>query len=261
MSKTASEHRPHSQLSLVAFYQPKPADLAAIVRRCQEIAYDGLGPIFQPYGIDQVHATIVGMEMVVLPEIDDVFINQNAHLLRDKRIEMRFENLQATIYRHLPMSIRWGGYKPDDLTYEGRLATPFSRSIYLNRTTGKLVLIGWPHVGGDFRESRLLDLRDELESECGLVHKYGNDNDFFQVLGSFELDAVRQSVDLDTTEQRLAEYIDSFRLDTLLDAENCQIVCYAETALPVETTTAISIVSEELSPDRIRNLYLTPPLT
>ncbi len=50
------------QVTLVAHYGRKPAGLAAFLRYLQNNLATSLGRAFQPYDIEQVHATIVGLE-------------------------------------------------------------------------------------------------------------------------------------------------------------------------------------------------------
>ena len=196
------------------------------------------------------------MERVPLQGIDDLYLNRNAHVLQDRRVDMRFEDLAKTVAEHLPITIRWGGYKETDRPYVGKSASPFRRSIYFNRSTGKLVLIGWPNLEGDFSEPRLLYLRNGLESECGLVHKYRNDNDFFQVLGAFDTSRLRTTeAKLINAESLLGELLDSVRLDVPLLPEDCRVVCYTDTRLPIETTTSIGLVSDDLSAASLKQMY------
>ncbi|NNE33730.1 MAG: hypothetical protein HKN13_00735 [Rhodothermales bacterium] len=247
---------PPAQLSLVAFYRSKPSQLEDLIRQCQDIASDRLGICFTPYEVAQVHATITGMERVPLPGIDDIYLSRNAHVLYDRRQEMNYDSLRPTVENLLPVSIRWGGYNPNEIPYTGKSAQPFRRSIYFNRSTGKLVLIGWPHINGDFSEPKLLQLRNGLERECGLVHKYQNDNDFFQVLGTFDLSKV-QGVDgeIYQAEAQLADLLEETRIDVELTPEELQVVCYLDTALPAATTHSIALNSDELSTALIKRLY------
>ena len=185
-------------------------------------------------------------------------LSRNAHLRYDQHVEMRFDNLRGILDRNLPITIRWGGYNGGDRPYAGPAVKPFSRSIYFNRATRKLVLIGWPHRGGNFAEPLLLNLRNELEEGCGIVHKYPNDNDFFQVLGSFdrpESDAGLLRSALDDVESSLQAELETTRLDVTVAHEQIAIAQYIDTSLPLETTTAYSITET----DSIPSLYRTNP--
>jgi len=226
-----------------------------LLDQCQGLAASALGAAFVPYEGSQVHATIAGMERLTTRASPDLHLSRNAQLRYEQDVEMRFDNLRDVLERHLPITIRWGGYRPDDRKYVGGGVQPFGRSIYFNRATRKLVLIGWPHRDGDFSVPLLLNLRDELEVACGVVHKYPNDNDFFQVLGTFnaiDSDRRRSGHLLDEIEANLAATLDRTRIDVDVTLGEVQIAQYVDTSLPRETTRALTIDEVESVSDLYR---------
>jgi hypothetical protein len=63
------------QFSLVAYYGAKPSILSDLLNSCHElIIASGLGYCFIPYQTDQIHATIIGMEIL---EGEEKLINRN----------------------------------------------------------------------------------------------------------------------------------------------------------------------------------------
>ena len=52
------------QLTLVAWLGDKPDALARILIDCQESIGAKLGQAFEPYALEQIHATVVGLERV-----------------------------------------------------------------------------------------------------------------------------------------------------------------------------------------------------
>ena len=50
------------QLTLVSHYGPKPPTLARLIIELQQLLAQQLGTSFVPYALEQVHATVVGLE-------------------------------------------------------------------------------------------------------------------------------------------------------------------------------------------------------
>lgn len=253
MPTEVSNHSSPVQLTLVALYAAKPANVTELIHQCQSIATDALGHSFHAYAMDQVHATIAGMERVTDLGTTSL-LNRNARELFEHDSEMHFDQLSDIVSRHLPISIRWGGYLPGDVGYNGACQSPFERSIYFNRTTGRLVLIGWPHINGDFSIPRLLHFRNDLEEGCALVHKYRQDNDFFQVLGTFDVEGIDPE-ELASVERTLADLLADTRENFELTANDCRIVRYRDTTLPPNSTESFPIAETEVTHEFVASLF------
>ena len=50
------------QLTLVSFYGEKNAEFAAWIRKIQQLLSAELGTDFEPYSLDQIHGTIIGLD-------------------------------------------------------------------------------------------------------------------------------------------------------------------------------------------------------
>jgi len=72
------------QATLVAIYGTKPARLAEVLRECQRLVANVFGDSFAPYDIDQIHATIVGLEQI--PKSPQ--LNRNLSQSRDRLQQM-----------------------------------------------------------------------------------------------------------------------------------------------------------------------------
>jgi len=238
------------QLSLVAFYGEKERPLAELVDHCRSVvAESSLEETFTPYRTAQVHATITGMES--LP--GEPPCNRNVWSKRGVEARMEFSRLAEVLGRHLPMSIRLGGFDPGDCGFKSRGLGPYERSFQIHPATGKLTLVGWPHLEGDF-EPRLLErLRSDLAEACNIEHKYDGDNDLYLVLGTVEPAAV--AGDVSTVEATVRDHLLRHPLDIRLGLADAFIVRYEEETLERASTTAYVATDPGLSPGYLRALY------
>lgn len=234
------------QLSLVAFYGEKDLPLAGLLDRCRSVAAGSpLGGGFNPYRAAQVHATIVGMEG--LP--DEPRINRNLWSKRGVKAPMEFSRLGHVVGRPLPLSIRFGGFDRGDRRFESQGRAPYERSFQIDRRSGRMTLIGWPHVQGDFGPRLLVQLRGSLADQCKLEHKYDGDNDLYLVLGIVE--PVVDDVDASAVEVAVREYLRMNPLDVRLTLEDVSVACYEEETLDPSTTIARNLADSSLTPDAL----------
>ncbi|WP_142107447.1 hypothetical protein [Pseudonocardia cypriaca] len=163
--------------TLVAFYGAKPASLDRTVRALQDAASSVLGTRFRPRAVDDVHATLMGLDQPAENGVAPHLAQAVRHLLdvlRSERVVLQF-----------------GGFSPGERTITSR-----GRSLH-DRTLGvvarQIVLIGWPVREaplGRAPSMRLADLRYEFE-RYGFRHKYhapgmGPDPDAYMVLGEVD---------------------------------------------------------------------------
>lgn len=129
--------------TLVAFYGEKPEPLAALIDAVQKHAHRLLGNNFAPYAMEQVHATIVGLEGA--RSATGELVNANYLSLRGEWRAMDLprclDHLQRTPL--LPFTVRFGGFQNDAAyPFTSRGEHPFARSF---TTQGaRAVLMGWP---------------------------------------------------------------------------------------------------------------------
>jgi len=175
------------QLTLVAFYGAKDPRFARRIIATQQAIRSAL-PLgtFVGYSVEQVHATLAGME-----RLDDRTppVGRNAWHARKAEVVMDFSRLREVVARHLPLTIRCGGFDPSWREFTSRGESPYVRTFQLQLATRRATLMGWAHVAGDFGDRLLAGLRDDLEQTCGIAHKYPDDNDLFLTLGALAGDA------------------------------------------------------------------------
>jgi hypothetical protein len=225
------------QLSLVAFYGAKEPLLAGLLDHCRStVAESSLGEVFQPYGAKQIHATITGMES--LP--GERRFNRNLWRKRGVEAPMDFSKLTKVLSNRLPMSIR-----------QGRM--PYERTFQVHQASGKVTLVGWPHVGGDFEPRRLERLRQDLAETCNIEHKYDGDNDLYLVLGTVESSAVAGGTP--PVETTLRDYLRRHPLDIGLELAEVLIVRYEEETLDPASTVAYAVSGPGLTPGFLETLY------
>ena len=111
----------HVGLTVVAFYGPKPDALGALIGSVQQAFAEALAA-FRPRPVDDVHATVIGLEDA--PGCaDDVAAFLAAEL------------------RRAPLELRFGGFSGEE-TFRSRGRPLRERSALLDGE--RAVVIGWP---------------------------------------------------------------------------------------------------------------------
>lgn len=241
------------QLSLVAFHGAKPPAFGELIRASHEALRSGLrAEAFAPYRMAQVHATIAGME-----RLDDRAPPISRNLWRKRQVEavMEFRGLREVVARHLPLSIRFGGFTPAARDFASRGAPPYERSFRIQLAAGRATLIGWPHRAFDFGRRSLAELRADLARTCAIEHKYDDDNDLFVVLGTLYRDAVGCAPDVERMERTMRERLAARPLELELGVDRLHIVCYESESLDPRTTTAYALDDPRLTPEFLIGLY------
>ena len=195
---------------IVAFYGKKPALLAALIADCQTRLQTYPDLRFEPYALEQVHASIVGV-----PPISD------PASIAD------FDRFLSFIRSGpVPFQVQIAGFRRRPYPFTSRATDPFQRSVSLS--DGKAVVIGWPIRGlplqsqpADFldllREARMYpnsldDLRLSTRA-FGFSHRYHTtptdvDNDFYFRIGLFDAEATSSEA-IRTAESHLRESLAS----------------------------------------------------
>lgn len=257
------------QLALVMLYGPKSADFEDLIVQCQNKSAQVLGKRFEPYDVQQVHATLISLERAP----GTAFHNLSFLEHRDQLLEMDFEGLLGFLRngQQFPYSVQIGGFQNQDYSFTSKGRNPYERSCSV--AGDKAMLFGWPVkvetetnlVNADLSQAKLSypttleDIRSAAQS-YNILHRYhvrpkDVDNDFYFRLGM--IDAAR--VDLNTYQSLtqslrvfLSEMSPLFLKITLSDV---YIVSYEENTLPLSTTRAWSISDRRVTPDLIAQLY------
>lgn len=189
------------QATIVALYGEKPEPLRSLLASLQADVADALGRRFKPYRLDQIHATIVGLERDERQATR--LVNRNLATLQGREAAMDFAGLLAFVRTSslIPFAVQIGGFAERDYPFTSRGARPFDRSVSLQGSSA--VVMGWPvsampaagqpqaQIAGEMAGCRyppsLAQLRRGAE-RFGIVHAYhtnaaGLDNDFYFRLG------------------------------------------------------------------------------
>lgn len=130
------------QATVVALYGAKPATLCQLLTQMQSAVRQLLGPRFRSYDIQQIHATVIGLERD--ESHPDQYLNRNFQDFQRTDTDMDFGGLIQYL-RYVfssPMKIQIGGFQDREYSFSSRGKRPFERSFSIR---GSNVLgIGWP---------------------------------------------------------------------------------------------------------------------
>lgn len=252
------------QVTLVAHYGPKLRAFEKYIGICvRHIVDSPLRRFFTPYHMNQVHATIVGMEKVLgYPE------QFNANIWREtgERKEMDFDRLLDTVRRHRGFMIRFGGFGRDNRCIDSFGSPPYIRSFECQWASRKVTVMGWHHQDGDFSPyTDLWALRKDLGDSCNVMHKYKNDSDFFVAIGDLtNLETVSDEELMGLMEvgkqveqavrDKLATDSD-FRVNLPVSPDSLYVVQYERETLAMDSTKVFSITRSNVDKDFISALY------
>lgn len=250
----------YSNVSLVAFYQNKPSQLATLIDELQTCLHKTsvLNQKFQSYQLEQVHGTIIGCEGL---RTESGIINK---WFLENRQEIRYIDLEglSEYFRssdRLPLTLRFGGYNSQfDYGFVSRYQHPFIRSFQLQPSTAGIsiaVLVGWA-----FRNNSISWAIDNLRRDAqkfNCLHKYHTwpttiDNDFYLRLGIVREDikpneiAFIQAEIRNILQTKVPIYI-------ALKQNNLAFVKYQNLSLPVATTEMIDL--QEATKQKLDRFY------
>jgi hypothetical protein len=234
------------QLTLVSYIRDKPAELVKSISRCRQFILDSeIGHLFKPYQTEQIHATLIGLEMI---QTNGLLYNKNFFKKTLKKEPVRLESLQKTITDCLPVLIRIGGFKQEYKHFLSSGRTPFERSFGIDTVTRKILLMGWPHTANDFGQASLLKFRNNIEAQCHIAHKYENDNDLYLVLGEMEdsINAWKKNSNKLTqsvweVNRKVRQFLAENPTDISLTPDDVYLVMYSDPQLPLHSTKVIQI--------------------
>jgi hypothetical protein len=251
------------QVTLVAFYGEKPDELSTLITQCQEWLISILGDAFSPYDIQQVHATIVGLERRIGSARD----NANFWKYRALRAEMDFREFLAFLRgcSQIPFEVQIGGFEKRDYPFvsdpfeKGTDNRPYDRMFSIQGD--KVVVIGWPVRSKSPVYPLTLDDIRRAAQKFGILHGYHQtltavDNDLFFRIGL--VDRTRTSSGVvnrvvqklrDTLAGILAPVISQVTLNDLF------VASYEDDKLPMASTQAWSLVDERVNAEFVAGLF------
>jgi hypothetical protein len=257
------------QATLVALYGAKHDALEMLIERCWEKIAEILGSSFCPYDLNQVHATIVGLERASGPAP----CNRNFYNYRQKALSMDLRGFRDSLLSDgtLPFHVQVGGFADRDYPFTSRGLRPHRRSFSIQGD--KAVLIGWPTVGKpwppaeknqDIRETRLYsDALEEIRLSAqryNILHAYHRhpgdiDNDFYLRLGVINPNKLGELTRerLENEVRQLLAMADPVLLD--VGTSDLYVVSYQEDSLPLGSTKAWSISDSSSTHDFWETLY------
>jgi hypothetical protein len=239
-------------LTLVAFHGSKPYALAQLVHALQAALHSELGPAFSPYAMDQVHATILGLEGHRVGM--DAF---HTHMLQvfPGSLHMDLCGLLRFAEALPPFLIRIGGFAvAGDYPFTSRGLHPYARSFSMNGSSA--VMVGWP-VAGDAYPMTL----DSMRKACkryNVLHKYYQkeedvDNDLFLVLGRVKRESISMQK-VESVQDNLRQLLANREpLDLLLRPQDLCVVAYSDPQLPMKSSIRYSLAGAF---DRVEELKL-----
>jgi hypothetical protein len=230
------------QVTLVAHYGPKPAALSAFIARVQDCLRSSPGLALQPYDIDQVHATIVGLEGCRVQEGI-----RGSRSGRPMNLSGVVEFLRSKEFE--PIQVRIGGFRADvRYTFRSRDLHPHLRSFSIQGDTA--LVIGWP-VENEHSPNSLDQLR-RLFQRFGTSHKWHAaaedvDNDLFLVLGRLDR---RHDIDpalVERLETSVRADLASGAASVEISRETLSFVGYVDSQLPRATSHQYSLDEPDLA--------------
>jgi hypothetical protein len=240
-------------LSLVSYYGDKPPALRDLILALQEQLSKHLGSAFRPYAMEQVHATIMGMET----EVENGAIYSKWYM-ENRGITVPVDLAGLTSYlqsRLPPIKIRIGGYQPEqDHGFISRGQHPYERSFSIQGSTA--VAMGWPvePAGVGLRYTTdLYALRTAFET-YHLCHKWNKDgyrdNDFFFVLGKIDQDLADQQ-HVEAAAAAVRQLMAEREQIITLNADTLSLVAYVDTELPLHSSRVFPIQNARLAFDHL----------
>jgi hypothetical protein len=201
----------------------KPAELRALLGDLQVDLADAVGAHFLPRPVDDIHATLIGLESGgpvtgrVVPRID---------------VDGLCRHLDESLTRS-PLKLRFGGFADRDHSVSSRGSSLYERALTVSGS--KVVLIGWPVDGRGEPTWRLEELRREL-GRFGARHRYHPtpDPDAYLVIG--ELLDGWDPARLDICIERGRWELSQAPCEVQVTGANAGLAIYTDTRLPAEST-------------------------
>jgi len=265
------------QATVVALYGAKPQGLCQLLTHMQFAVRQLVGASFRGYDMEQIHATLIGLERD--ESHLDQYLNRNFRDFRCATIEMDFGGLIEYLrcIFSSPIKIQIGGFQNREYSFSSRGKRPFERGFSIQ---GRNVLsVGWPcrdqsslerdtlHANAgscptDFPDS--LHLLRKTAERFGVLHAYHRrpgdaDNDLYFRIGILDdpraLDPAMQA----RVEHAMRQML-SLRAPLLVDIDtsNVSIGFYESAELPLQSTASYPLHNDRLDQVLIRRGYGAP---
>jgi hypothetical protein len=220
--------------TVIAYYErSKPAALGEFLTDVQHRLRRHLADTFRPRPIDEVHATIIGLDAFGALTSGDEFSEIRKPSTDRPDIAGLCEYLASEVESR-SMTMQIGGFANADLVITSLGARLWQRT--LSAYDDKVVLMGWPvdHQGSP---NNSLDALRRGAQRFGFVHRYhkrvsDTDPDMYMVIGNVDqVDAVV----LDALIPMRAE-LEQHSCRVPLSVESIRIAVFDDTRLPIDTT-------------------------
>jgi len=269
------------QLALVALYGEKSGELSRLgelIKLCQRHVKSKLGNSFRPYRLEQVHATIFGLERCSGTTRQN--LNFSKRRQNPRAVEMDFDGLVSFLRScpQLPFTAQIAGFTNREYPFvSDPFGTntdyrPYDRSFSIQGD--KVVMMGWPLRGRPWekastkpheliQENRIYPLNlDEIRyaaQRYGVLHSYHKtnttvDNDLF-----FRIGLLRSAPDEQTARtlsEEVREHLSNMA-PVIVEAtlENLYVTAYENTELPADSTRVWSLADKRVTGQFVASLY------
>lgn len=249
------------QVTLVSFYGEKSGKVMELIRFCQDKLSELLLSAFRPYELEQVHATIIGLEGC---RLGDKIKNENFQSFgKAERLMSTVELLEFLRSDDFPaFDIRIGSYRHhEDYGFLSQGKHPYLRSFSIQSSIAQgsiAVAMGWPCDNDKFPDT-LESLRRHF-NELNVLHRWHRkpgekDNDFYFVLGRVDRRFV-SDVRIHQVEEEMRLSLAGINNMTLpVNKDVLSIVGFLDTQLPPQTSCSFKIDDADLNDNRLLKLY------
>jgi hypothetical protein len=271
LTKAMSQGEMMRQVTLVALYGEKPTALSELIIACQKQISAHLGNNFQPYEIEQVHATIVGLERV--SGSGSFNLNFARHRNQEKLMDLAGLLSLIRTSSGIPFHVQIGGFEKRDYPFTSRGEKPCDRSFSIQGN--KLVLMGWPIGGSLLTKATINPGKSSSKSPIyptviddfrlaaqnfNILHTYHRkptdvDNDFYFRIGLLQHNSLTPQLK-ETVEKTLREFLSNIE-PIIVEVKRSQlcIAAYTDETLPTRSTQVWSVDNIKVTADLIENLY------
>lgn len=252
-SQAGTEIDDAMQATLVSHYGPKSEKLASHLKCIQDELTAVLSPAFTPYVMEQIHATIIGLEG---RRRNGQIKNANFHHLRqESRYVDPYQLLSFLRSPAVPsFDVQIAGYvKSSNYEFLSQYKHPYLRSFSIQGNIA--VAMGWPSD-----RSSVIDEFRHTFNQINALHKWHKtdsdiDNDFFFVLGRVNRESISDAAIAKTEEKIRQMMANSDPITVNVDHSTLSIVCYSDTQLPLSTSHVHTIDDHTFTADEFLQCY------
>lgn len=256
------------QATLVSLYRQKPKELVSLITRCQSAIAETPGIKFASSNLQQIHATIIGLEKVVGSSMHNLNLAKYRHQSGLMDICGFVDFLRAS--GQVLFQVQIGGFKNRDYPFTSRGQRPYDRSFLIQGN--KAVMIGWPVqrqlcTSGSSSPNLLRDAQtypstlDHIRHAAqafNICHTYHRaptdiDNDFY-----FRIGLVAETDDLPrkSLEGRIRELLSQTGpIIVDITVSDLCIAAYEDETLPSISTKVWLVQDTKLTSESIWSLY------